>query len=78
MAMVKVRVFPPGKFGGLGGTNLPKITFNCAMPLVTLVPVVSVTALLTRLPAVGVPICIPVAPPLVLASMTKPVPGGCK
>ena len=74
--MVKVKVLPPGKFGGLAGTNLPNTLFSKAMLLVTLVLVVNVTALLIRFPELGVPICIPVAPPLVPSITTVPVPGG--
>jgi hypothetical protein len=65
-----------GKLGGLGGTNLPKIKFNCAIQFVTDVLVVNVTALLTNAPAVGVPNSIPVEPPLVSTMVTIPVPSG--
>ena len=67
-----------GKLGGLGGTNLPRIKFNCAIPFVTDVLVVNVTALLTNAPAVGVPNWIPVEPPFESSIVTIPVPLGAK
>ena len=64
----KLSVCPAGKFDGAGGTNFPKTTLSSAMPSVTVVFAVSVTALLTKLPCDGVPIGIrlPITLPLAL------------
>ena len=48
-------VVEPGNTGGEAGTNLPKTWFNNESPFVNVVDVVSVTALLTKVPVVFEP-----------------------
>ena len=76
VAVVIERVVLFGKLGGLAGTNFPRTVLSCAMPSVTVVVVVNVTALLVKLPRLGVPMSmvLPNTPAMLPGSLQKRFP----